>query len=152
MKNLRTLNILRNVTWGGGNFKDKSTAYTLAEVIVVLLVVAIIVSISIKATKNKLNRITPIAYYSAVSTVRSVTEEMLKDFQTNDDYLSKGFNLFPPAFAIQDIGTSSFANNYYQQFYCPVYMDTYPTVSYIYELNGYKFNPTKIPVESYFHG
>ena len=75
------------------------SAYTLAEVVVVMLVVAVVVSVSIKITKVKLDNIISYTYYMGYSTLRNVTGQMLGDFKsTDDDYMQtvfyKNFNLF----------------------------------------------------------
>ena len=60
-------------------------AYTLAEVVIVMLIIAVVVAISIKITKAKFDHITSYTYYSAFSTVRNVTAEMLNDFNAEDE-------------------------------------------------------------------
>ncbi len=80
--------------------KFKKTAYTLAEVIIVMLIITVIVSVSIKITKAKLDNITSYTYYSAYKTVNSVTREMLKDFNAvNEEYTTS--YIFPAAYARQ---------------------------------------------------
>lgn len=65
------------------NFFKK--AYTLAEVIIVMLIIAVVVSVSIKVTKAKLDNITSYTYYTAYNTVRAVSAEMLKDFNPEEE-------------------------------------------------------------------
>ena len=60
-------------------------AYTLSELVVVMLIIAVIVSVSIKLTKMKLDNITSYTYYAAYSTLRSVTSEMLRNFNAEDE-------------------------------------------------------------------
>ncbi len=60
-------------------------AYTLAEVVIVMLIIAVVVSISIKITKSKLDNITSYTYYTAYTTLKSVTSEMLKDFDADEE-------------------------------------------------------------------
>ena len=86
---------------GGGN----QSAYTLAEVVIVMLVVAVVVSVSIKITKTKLDRIVSYTYYSAYSTVRNVTGQILADFSVKED---KKYLELPD-------GTLSFLNNLFVQ-------------------------------------
>lgn len=71
-----------NSLFGGGAIRK---AYTLAEVVIVMLVVAVVVSVSIKITKTKLDHIVSYTYYSAFSTVRNVTGQMIADFSVNED-------------------------------------------------------------------
>ena len=72
------------------------SAYTLAEVVVVMLVVAVVVSVSIKIIKVKLDNIISYTYYSGYSTLRSVTGQILADFKsTDDDYMDKEAMIMP---------------------------------------------------------
>ena len=80
------------------------SAYTLAEVVVVMLVVAVVVSVSIKITKVKLDNIISYTYYSGYSTLRSVTGQVLADFKSTDNvYMDKDISWLRffslPAFA-----------------------------------------------------
>ena len=63
-------------------------AYTLAEVFIVMLIIAVVAAISIKISKTKLDSIVSLTYYSAFSTMRTVSEQMLKDFRNIDDYVA----------------------------------------------------------------
>lgn len=65
--------------------KEVKKGYTLAEVIIVMLIIAVVVSISIKIAKVKLAHITSYTYYSAFSTVRKVSTEMLNEFNPDDE-------------------------------------------------------------------
>ena len=65
----------------------KYFAYTLAEVIVTMLVIAVIVAVSIKITRTKLDSILSLTYYSAYSSIKSVTTEMVGGFRANEDYM-----------------------------------------------------------------
>ncbi len=60
-------------------------AYTLTEIVIVMLIIAVVVAISIKLTKAKLDNITSYTYYTAYNTVRAVAAEMLKDFNPEED-------------------------------------------------------------------
>ena len=69
-----------------------SFAYTLAEVVIVMLVIAVIAGVSVKITKAKLDNITAYTYYMGYSTLRNVTGQMLGDFKsTDEDYTTLGF-------------------------------------------------------------
>lgn len=72
--------------------KDRSSkkAYTLAEIVIVLLIIAAVVAVSIRITKAKLDSIVSITYYSAYSSLKSVTEQMMEDneFIRKDNMLS----------------------------------------------------------------
>ena len=96
---------------GGGSLKAPKSSvfgYTLAEVIVVMLIIAVVVSVTIGITKAKLNNIVSYTYYNAYSTLRSVSAEMLSDFAPNDEkYMANNFisNFFrdllsQPAYAL----------------------------------------------------
>ena len=78
--------------------QSKKNAYTLAEVVITMLIIATVVAISIKISATKLNSLVSLTYYSAYSTIKSVTNEMLGDYRPVDDYLlTKLFT--SPAFA-----------------------------------------------------
>ena len=78
--------------------QSKKDAYTLAEVVITMLIIATVVAISIKISATKLNSLVSLTYYSAYSTIKSVTNEMLGDYRPVDDYLlTKLFS--SPAFA-----------------------------------------------------
>ena len=82
-------------------FRKFDWGYTLAEIIVVMLIIAVIVAVSIKITKTKLDNIVSYTYYSAYSIMRNVTKEMLADFDSKDpNYILT--LLFNPAFASSD--------------------------------------------------
>ena len=69
-----------------------SLAYTLAEVVIVMLVIAVVAGVSIKITKAKLDNIISYTYYMGYSTLRNVTGQMLGDFKsTDDDYMQTVF-------------------------------------------------------------
>ena len=81
-------------------------SYTLAEVVIVMLVIAVVVAVSIRITKAKLDSIVSYTYYSAYSTLKGVTRSLLSDFDKDDeDYMamlktnlsSFSFNIFPKA-------------------------------------------------------
>lgn len=59
--------------------------YTLAEIIIVMLVVAVIVAVTIGVTKHKLDSIITYTYYSAYSTLRTATSQILSDYDPTDD-------------------------------------------------------------------
>lgn len=68
-------------------------SYTLAEVVVVMLVIAAVVGVSIRITKAKLDAVVSYTYYAAYSTLRSVTQVLVSDFDPdNEDYTSVAFN------------------------------------------------------------
>ncbi len=84
-------------------------SYTLAEVVIVMLVIAVVVAVSIRITKAKLDSIVSYTYYSAYSTLKGVTRSLLSDFDKDDeDYMamlktnlsSFSFNIFPKAEAV----------------------------------------------------
>ena len=58
--------------------------YTLAEIIIVILIIAVIVSVTIGITRAKLNNIVSYTYYSAYSTLRTITSDMLVDWKPTD--------------------------------------------------------------------
>lgn len=66
--------------------KKLKIAYTLAEIVIVLLIIAVIVSVSIKTTKTKLDSIVSLTYYSAFNTLKHVSDTMLKEYRDTEDY------------------------------------------------------------------
>ena len=59
--------------------------YTLAEIVVVMLIIAVVVGVSIKVTKAKLDSVISYTYYGAYSTLRSATSEIIADYDPNKD-------------------------------------------------------------------
>ena len=66
-------------------YNNKPNAYTLAEIVVVMLIIAVIVGVSIKVTKSRLDNILSYTYYSTYSTLRSVTANMLADYNPDEE-------------------------------------------------------------------
>ncbi len=77
------------VKFGGGaifgSSKKGFRGYTLAEIIIVMLVIAVIVAVTIGITKQKLDGIVTYTYYSAYSTLRSVNSQMISDYKPDDE-------------------------------------------------------------------
>ena len=88
---------------GGGSLKAPKSSvfgYTLAEIIIVMLIIAVVVSVTIGITKAKLNNIVSYTYYNAYSTLQKISTEMLADFDfKDDDYVSVIPNFIPAAYA-----------------------------------------------------
>ena len=77
-----------------------SLAYTLAEVVIVMLVIAVVAGVSIKITKAKLDNIISYTYYMGYSTLRNVTGQMLGDFKSTDSkYLEVNNSWFNKLFS-----------------------------------------------------
>ena len=67
--------------------KFMRSAYTLAEVIIVMLIIAVIVAVSIGITKAKLDNVISYTYYNAYSTLREITTDMLANWDPkNPEY------------------------------------------------------------------
>ncbi len=111
----------------------KNSAYTLTEIIIVLLVIAVIVAVSIRITKAKLDNIVSYTYYSAYSTLRQVSRQMLSDFDANDDKYILSMNFLGhfftnPVLAYDSnncfveyedsINNKKYCINYYLESYC----------------------------------
>ena len=83
------LRISEPVKLGGGAVLSSSKkglwGYTLAEIIIVMLVIAVIVAVTIGITKQKLDGIVTYTYYSAYSTLRSVNSQMISDYKPDDE-------------------------------------------------------------------
>ena len=80
----------------------KLKAYTLAEVVIVMLVIAVVAGVSIKITKAKLDNIISYTYYMGYSTLRNVTGQMLGDFKSTDDDYIETTNSFKQFFAFAE--------------------------------------------------
>lgn len=89
------------------SIKNLKQAYTLAEVIIVMLIIAVVVAISIKIAKAKFDHITSYTYYSAFSVVRNVTAEMLNDFNAEDETYTSHEGLFAKLFMNKAYGNPS---------------------------------------------
>lgn len=61
------------------------TGFTLFEVIVVMIIISIIVGVSLKLAKTKLNNIKSYTYYYAYKTLSTAASKMLFNFNTNND-------------------------------------------------------------------
>lgn len=102
---MRSIFFLRD--WYMFSIKNLKQAYTLAEVIVVMLIIAVVVAISIKIAKAKFDHITSYTYYSAFSVVRNVTAEMLNDFNAEDETYTSHEGLFAKLFMNKAYGNPS---------------------------------------------
>ncbi len=65
-------------------------AYTLSEIVVVMLIISVVVAVTIGVTKKKLESTTSYTYYSAYEALKDVTRTMLTDFNPqNPKYQAK---------------------------------------------------------------
>ena len=62
---------------------EKLRAYTLAEIVVTMIIIAVVAGASIKITKNKFDKILSYSYSIAYSTVKDVTVEIFKNFSVD---------------------------------------------------------------------
>lgn len=65
--------------------KDKKFGFTLTEIVIVMLVIAVVVGVSIRITKAKLDQITTYLYYGAYSTTKAVVQEMFNNYKSDDE-------------------------------------------------------------------
>ena len=80
--------VFEPIEFGGGalsSSKKGFRGYTLAEIVIVMLVIAVVVAVTIGVTKKKLDNIVTYTYYSAFSTLRAVNAQMLSDYKANDE-------------------------------------------------------------------
>ena len=73
---------------GGGTLsscRTKLWGYTLAEIVVVMLIIAVVVAVTIGITRAKLNNVVSYTYYNAYSTLRKISTEMLADWNPKDE-------------------------------------------------------------------
>lgn len=92
-------------------------SYTLAEIVVVMLIIAVVVAVTIGITKAKLDNIVSYTYYNAYSSLRKISTEMLTDWDPIDPVYKEVYNnqnnnprgifayLFQPAYASFDLTT-----------------------------------------------
>lgn len=73
-------------------FWSKINAYTMAELVIVMLIIAVVAGVSIKITKAKLDSVVSYTYYSAYNTLRSVAGEMMADSDSTDKYGGLSYN------------------------------------------------------------
>ena len=70
----------------------KKSAYTLAEIIIVLVVIAVVVAATMRVAKTRLDNITTYTYYAAYSVLNDVTAQMLADFNpSRNEYTDVAF-------------------------------------------------------------
>jgi hypothetical protein len=141
--------------WGGKCFKPSLSSfsgYTLAEIIVVMLIIAVVVAVSIGITKAKLDNVVSYTYYSAFSTLRKITTEMLADFDPKDEEYMV-FNAEDKALSFKDLFKfSNFApaanakyipNQGIEEFLC---IDGIRPL-YCWETDSYVCPPSKCPIK-----
>lgn len=61
-------------------------AYTLTEIVIVMLIIAVIVAVSLKITKAHMDSVVKYTYYSAYDLLSSVTGEMITDSDLSEQY------------------------------------------------------------------
>ena len=96
---------------GGGDLKaPKSTflGYTLAEIVVVMLIIAVVVAVTIGITKAKLDNVVSYTYYNAYSTLRKISTEMLSDWDPQDPEYRQAFNSDKSNSRVKFAGISNF--------------------------------------------
>lgn len=77
---VRNMNMRKN-NLGSYFYTAKRQAFTLAEVVIAMLIVSIVVGVCIKITKAKLNNISAVNYYTSYSTLKSISTELFSDFK-----------------------------------------------------------------------
>ena len=121
---------------GGGDSKPSVkglSGYTLAEVVVVMLIIAAIVAVSIRITRSKLDSVIFYTYYSAYETLKSSTASILADYNPeNDDYIltykrdRKPFGQRLLAYGkqlINNLTPKAFASSVDDYLYCPAFIE-----------------------------
>lgn len=82
-------------------FRKKHCAYTLTEIVIVMLIIAVVVGVSLKITKAKFDSVIKYTYYSAYDLLSSVTGEMITDSDLSEQYGDLSLNL--PSSSNKDI-------------------------------------------------
>ena len=72
---------------GGSNSLTRrvSAAYTLSEIVIVMLIISVVVAVTIGVTKKKLESTVSYTYYSAYESLKDVSRSLLADFNPNSD-------------------------------------------------------------------
>ena len=81
---------------------NKLFAYTLAEIVTVLIVVAVIISVTIGVTKAKLDNVISYTYYSAYSALRAVISQILTDYDSSNSMYTD-LSYVPESFLLKKI-------------------------------------------------
>ena len=58
----------------------------------VMLIIAVVVAVTIGITRAKLNNVVSYTYYNAYSTLRSISTEMLADWNPKDSEYKQAYN------------------------------------------------------------
>ncbi len=84
MKILRKIPELRG---GGANsfVRRLFSAYTLSEIVIVMLIISVVVAVTIGITKRKLESTVSYTYYSAYETLKDVSRSLLTDFNPKNE-------------------------------------------------------------------
>ena len=61
------------------------TAYTLSEIVIVMLIISVVVAVTIGITKRKLESTVSYTYYSAYETLKDVSRSLLTDFNPKNE-------------------------------------------------------------------
>ena len=111
LKASRMFKCVRNRRGGGtlSSCRTKLWGYTLAEIVVVMLIIAVVVAVTIGITKAKLNNVVSYTYYNAYSTLRSISTEMLADWNPKDLEYKQAYNF--------DLKNNRFFANFFQPVY-----------------------------------
>lgn len=67
----------------------KKSGFTLTEVVIVMLVIAVVAGISIRISKSRTDKIISTSYYSTYSVLSDVTALMLGDYRATNTYTDK---------------------------------------------------------------
>ena len=110
--------------------KHPFKAYTLSEIVIVMLIISVVVAVTIGVTKKKLESTVSYTYYSAYESLKDVSRALLTDFRAQDeDYMS---DLQSVRFAYANHN----ANNYLSLFNSFLAQPAYASCSYGYDANG----------------
>ena len=76
-------------------------AYTLAEIVIVMLIISVVVAVTIGVTKKKLDSTISYSYYSAYESLKDVSRALLTDFNPqNENYQASRIPLEIPISAL----------------------------------------------------
>ena len=108
-------------------YSYKKSAYTLAEIIIVLVVIAVVVAATMRVAKTRLDNITTYTYYAAYSVLNDVTAQMLADYSpsrneyTDVAFIKRFLSFVQPKEALAGVNDPLFSEGTYTMYGCAQY-------------------------------
>ena len=113
-------------------FGKVNLGYTLTEIVIVMLVIAVVVAVSLKITKAKFDSVIKYTYYSAYDILSSVTGEMITNSDLTEQYGDYEAKLSPHELNKYSISKAEFKDKLFYSlkefFMQPAYANSCPGV------------------------